>query len=252
MKFLIIGAGFISKKHFEAIWHVGGEVVGVLDKESDWKYAIKNTEADTIVILTPNYLHYEMVLEATKNNKIVLCEKPLVLENWQAEELVQYPNIFTVLQLRHHPNIERIISAKKEKNEITARFIVPRSDDYFKGWQGDDKKSGGILFVLGSHYFDLLIHLFGYPTGVRLYGYNHRRASGQFIGENYECDWILDQQSPREERSFIVNYQRIDLKQRTNLHQQVYEDLVQGKGVKAEDVIKLTKLINHVKNLAIN
>ena len=49
----------------------------------------------------------------------------------------------------------------KEMNYIEMDIGVYRDEKYFSGWKGDEGKSGGILFNLGIHYFDILFYLFG-------------------------------------------------------------------------------------------
>ena len=45
--------------------------------ETDWRDVIKRDDIDLVSIATPNYLHKEIAIEAAKNGKHILCEKPL-------------------------------------------------------------------------------------------------------------------------------------------------------------------------------
>lgn len=244
-RFLVIGSGFISQKHFEGIWHIGGKIVGVIDKNGE--DAIEMVDSDYVVILTPNHLHYPLIKKALNCGRIVLCEKPLVLKEEQVKELANYPQVFTVLQLRHHPNFLEIKKHITSFNKISMRFIVHRDEDYFMSWQGDEAKSGGVLFLLAPHYFDLIIQLFGYPTEARTLELTQRKARGIFRAKNYECEWLFDMTVPRDERTITLNGKKFDLMQKENLHKYVYEDLINGKGVRAKDTIKLTQLILYAK-----
>ncbi len=90
MKFLLIGNGFVASRHKEAIKTIKGEIVGIIDKdqgEDKWKEAVKTNDADCVVILTPNNLHFEMSKLAAEQGKIVLCEKPLVINSKQIKIL---------------------------------------------------------------------------------------------------------------------------------------------------------------------
>ena len=40
-------------------------------------------------------------------------------------------------------------------------YITSRGPWYDISWKGDEEKSGGILFNIGIHFFDMLIHIFG-------------------------------------------------------------------------------------------
>jgi predicted dehydrogenase len=101
MRFSIIGTGFIFPTHIQSIKSVGGEIVEAIGERSllSWQKIIKNPQTNCIVILAPNHLHYEMVLASAKEEKIVLCEKPLALSSKEVKELMNYSNIFTVAQL---------------------------------------------------------------------------------------------------------------------------------------------------------
>ena len=92
MKFAIIGKGFIYPRHIQAIKHIGGEIVDQIslkDGENAWKDMIKKTEADCVVVLTPNDLHYPMCKLALDSGKIVLCEKPITI-NAKANNVLSF------------------------------------------------------------------------------------------------------------------------------------------------------------------
>ena len=127
-KFRILGKGFIYPKHKFAIKSVGGEIV---EKDEDY-----------VVILTPNHLHYKMILE--NKGKKILCEKPLVLNLEDLKKIENQPDIFTVFQLRYHPKIQKLkkIIKKNEFYLINLYISVQRDEEYLKSWKGDIDKSG--------------------------------------------------------------------------------------------------------------
>lgn len=45
--------------------------------EHDWKKLVAREDIDLVSVATPGFLHKEMVLEAARHNKHILCEKPL-------------------------------------------------------------------------------------------------------------------------------------------------------------------------------
>src|SRR3989338_5826137 len=137
MRFSIIGTGYIMPRHADAIVnHVHGKIVDVANTsrgEDAWRDAVKNPRADCIVILTPNDLHFEMAMRSCEEGKIVLCEKPLVIRSSEARVLAGKPNIFVVLQLRHHPlvrQLKREISPEKTY-EIDMDIAVHRDPAYY-------------------------------------------------------------------------------------------------------------------------
>ena len=255
MNFLLIGNGFIAPRHKEAIKSIGGEITDVIDIKDDWKEAVKNTDAECVVILTPNDLHFEMAKLSAERGKIVLCEKPLAINSEHVEILSGYPNIFTVLQLRYHPDVEKIRSdiRKRDKNEIEMDISVYRDEDYYKGWKGQKERSGGVLVNLGIHYFDLLLHIFGDYKRVALETLNDKTGTGTIEGENYICRFRIstDEKRDNQRRIFNVNgnlynFSSQDNLSYENLHRFVYSDLLNKKGVLPSEALKSIKLIEEL------
>lgn len=245
LKLSILGTGYIFPTHLKAALEAGFEVVGY------------DTGEDVVAILTPNYMHFPMIIQEINKRKIVLCEKPLVLKSAQIKTLSRYPRIYTVLQLRHHPEIEKIRSLiKPYNNKIKLEAMVYRPPEYYEKWKGSREQSGGILFNLGIHYFDLLLWLFGMPNYYEIDYFTEKTAYGKLKGRNYECEWKLSTEvDPDKCKRFIeINGQRIDLSYKgnlseENLHKYVYEDLANGKGVtpyEQKDVVRLIEAIYHL------
>ena len=252
-KFAIIGKGFIYPLHAEAISKIGGEIVDVVDESNRpeaWKEMVKKTEADCIVILAPNDLHFEMAKFSSDYGKIVLCEKPFTIDSVEARILAKRPNIFTVYQLRYHPATKQLKSEiqKDKKYKINLELLFHRNDDYWKSWKGDKEKSGGTLFNLGIHYFDLLLYLFGKPKKVLTRYIDNKTGKGEIEGENYNCLWRISTREPKEaqRRIFKINDISYDLSSKENLHIYVYQDLLQKKGVTPKDALPSIELIEKI------
>lgn len=254
-KFAIIGKGFIFKVHSQAIAQIRGEIVEVVDESSGqdaWRDMVKNTDADCIVILAPNDLHFEMVMAAAQQGKIVLCEKPLVIKSGQARILAEKPNIFTVLQLRYHPLVKDLKSKinKNENYKINMDISVHRDEKYYKGWKGQKEKSGGLLFNLGIHYFDLLQYLFGREKQVNTLTLSDKTGRGIIEGNNYICNWKLstDEKKDNQRRVFKINgtdynFSSKDNLSYENLHTFVYQDLINKKGTTPGEALKSIILV---------
>ena len=264
MKFAIIGRGFIYNLHEEAISKIGGEIVDVVDESSGpntWKEMVKNTDADCIVILAPNNLHFEMAKYSAENGKTVLCEKPLTIKSEEARILMEYPSIFTVCQLRYHPLAKKIKLAlyrnevsgagsemKEGESVIEMDISVHRDESYWKSWKGMSDRSGGILFNLGIHYFDLLLYLFGEPTEISTHSLTDRMAEGTIKGKNYLCNWRISAEAPQDgqRRIFKINGVNYGFSSKENLHLHVYKDLLEKKGIIPEEALKSIELIEKI------
>jgi len=255
MNYSIIGTGFIMPRHAEAIYYTKGKIIDIVNTahgQNTWKKVVKNPKTDCIVILTPNDLHFEMAKEAAQNKKIVLCEKPLAIKSEHIKILTKFPDIYTVLQLHHHPKVKKLkkeISPEKDY-QIKMDISVHRDAYYYKSWKGQRERSGGVLFNLGIHYFDLLRYLFGMPTEIKTTKLNDKTGTGIIKGKNYICNWRVSTNTSRDEQKRIFkingtnyNFSSKDNLSYENLHRFVYEDLLEGKGITTQEALKSTKLI---------
>ena len=261
MRFSIIGTGFIFPSHVEAIRHVGGKIRDVVNTargEDRWREMIKNTDAECIVILTPNDLHFPMAMAAAEAKKIVLCEKPLTTKSKEAEILATKPNIFTILQLHYHP-LAKELKGKITKNqnyEVEMDVSVHRDEDYFKSWKGMKERSGGVLFNLGIHYFELLSFLFGKPKQLSLSALDEKTGTGIIKGENYHCNFRVSVGEKRENQRRVFkingvdyNFSSKDNLSYENLHQYVYEDLLKGIGITPSQAVESIKIIENLNKI---
>lgn len=60
--------------------------------ETDWCKVVTRNDIDLISIAAPNFLHKEIAIEAAKNGKHVLCEKPLANNLTEAYEMFEAVN----------------------------------------------------------------------------------------------------------------------------------------------------------------
>jgi len=256
MKYIIVGSGFIFRRHFLSIKETGGEILDVVNEThgrgDEWKKAITNPDADCVVILAPNYLHYEIAKAANEAGKTVLCEKPLALKSEHVKDLAGRENIFVVQQLHYHEGVikmRREIS-KDKHYDIHIDVDVHRDRHYFDGWKGNMELSGGPLFTLGVHYFELLLYLFGPATRAEMTSFDGKAGQGIIEGANYNCQWRVSVGAPvgQNKRFFNVNGIALNLSGKENLaeenlHNFVYQDLLQGRGVTPAQALPAIELI---------
>lgn len=250
----IIGMGFISSRHIQAIHRIGDEVLLTCDIDpekkadyTDWVLMMRDPkwkEVTHVAICTPNYLHYPMMMAI--QDKTILCEKPMAIESRHLKDLGD--NVNGVLQLRYHPKLQDLAP---ETVSVTAKMF--RDDTYWQGWKGDQRKSGGVLFNLGVHYIDLLIFLLGDPVKILKAEVGPKVAKGKVefmngIGE-YHIE-ILDNREGQI-RKILVDGEEVSLSDKDNLsyedlHWNVYNDLKNGIGTKSYVCSKSIKLIEQI------
>lgn len=190
IKFAVVGAGHIGKRHAEMIRRDdeaelvafadvrGKEECGAEDFNVPFFDSIEDLLAadldiDVINICTPNGLHASQSLAALASGKHVVCEKPMGLSKDNCERVIHTSlqksrNVFCVMQNRYSPPSVWIKSMIDE-GRLGDIFMVQlncywnRDDRYYKkgGWKGTADLDGGTLFTQFSHFIDIMYWLFG-------------------------------------------------------------------------------------------
>ncbi len=176
----VVGMGRAGKIHAENFLNRIGEakLIGIVEpveliaKQASQKLgvpywldaqeAIKTKDFDALIICTPSYLHPELIVEAAKAGKHVLCEKPLAISLTEAEKALKSAEREGIkLQLGYMRRFDRYYSEAKQrikKGEIGKPLIFKatgRDPSMPSGWMADPSLSGGIFLDMLSHDFDL-------------------------------------------------------------------------------------------------
>lgn len=297
--FALLGAGgYVAPRHLRAIRDVGGrllaaadphDAVGILDGYAfDVKFFTeierfdrymeklrRGPEAERIhwvSICTPNYLHDAHIRLALRVGAHALCEKPLVINPWNLDQLQAIEEetggrVHTVLQLRVHPDLvalrEKLLSERKERHVVQLTYVTARGPWYRASWKGSEERSGGIATNIGIHFFDLLTWLFGKSRGERVHLREPVRMSGTLELERADVSWFLSidvndlpvASVPGKAstfRSIIIDGDEIDFTEGfTDLHTRVYEASIAGEGFGIEDARPSIELVHRLRNLPV-
>jgi UDP-N-acetyl-2-amino-2-deoxyglucuronate dehydrogenase len=275
--FALIGAaGFIAPRHLRAIKDTGNNLVAALDKfdsvgiidsyfpNADFfveyerfdrhidKLHRRETMVDYISICSPNYLHDAHIRFALRSGADAICEKPLVLNPWNIDGLVDMEKetgkkVFNILQLRLHPSIiglkEKIQNGPKDKvYDVDLSYITSRGNWYHTSWKGDISKSGGVATNIGVHFFDMLSWIFGPVKESIVHVAKPEKAAGYFELERARVRWFLSIDSndipddvkakgQRTYRSIAVDNSEFEFSEGfTDLHTKTYEAILAGNG----------------------
>ncbi|MDP2683952.1 MAG: Gfo/Idh/MocA family oxidoreductase [bacterium] len=299
--FAITGvAGYIAPRHLKAIKDTHNNVVAALDPHDSvgimdnffpearffteferferhvekLHREDKGKEVDFVTICTPNYLHDSHVRFALRVGADAICEKPLVLNPWNVDALLDLENetgkkVYTILQLRVHPLlIELRKKIQKEKNnkkyEVDLTYITSRGSWYLTSWKGQIEKSGGLATNIGIHFFDLLIWLFGNVQQNEVHYSDPKTMSGYIELENARVRWYLsidEAKLPKEiikkgqktYRSLTINSEEVEFSEGfTDLHTKVYEDILSGGGYGLEATRPSIELAEKIRNAKIS
>ena len=141
----------------------------------------RDEAVDYVSICTPNYLHDAHCRLALRLRAHAICEKPLVINPWNLDQLAQLEEehgrrIHTILQLRLHPEVTRLraklAAGSGERTPVQLTYATHRGPWYRRSWKGDPLRSGTLAMNIGVHFFDLLPWLSGrssamWSTGAR-------------------------------------------------------------------------------------
>lgn len=214
-------------------------------------------KVDFVSICSPNYLHDSHVRFALRSDADAICEKPLVLNPWNIDSLIELEKdtgrrVHTILQLRLHPAIvalkEKVANGKSDgKHDVDLTYITSRGRWYLQSWKADDKKSGGIATNIGVHFFDMLHYVFGALQENVAHQRSDTKAAGYLEYEHARVRWFLSidaddlpdesrKQGLRTYRSIAVNGEDIEFSGGfTDLHTLSYQEILAGNGFGLEE-----------------
>jgi UDP-N-acetyl-2-amino-2-deoxyglucuronate dehydrogenase len=277
VNFALIGAaGYIAPRHLQAIKDTGNNLLAALDRfdsvgimdsyfpKADFfteferfdrhidKLKRQGQKIDFVSICSPNYLHDSHIRFALRNQADAICEKPLVLNPWNVDALAEIEKetgkkVYTILQLRLHPNIQALKKKVDEAKggqvfDVDLTYITSRGKWYFHSWKGEEIKSGGIATNIGIHFFDMLLWVFGKVQSSSVSAYEADHASGCLELERARINWSLSinedhlpdevkAKGKRTFRSLKMDGMEIEFSDGfTELHTDSYREILAGRG----------------------
>lgn len=176
-KWGILGPGNIARDFAQALNRVNGEVYAVAsrNKERAEKFArennvkkaygsydeiIKDKDIDVVYIATPHSNHYEYIIKSLNNNKHVLCEKAITVNERELEEALKIAReknliLEEAMTLFHMPLYEKVIK-KINKEDLGKVNMVQVSFGSFKEYDENNRffnldLAGGALLDIGTY-----------------------------------------------------------------------------------------------------
>jgi len=210
MRVAVIGLGFMGSTHLKALRNVrGAELAAVcttneralsgdltavqgnfggpgekldfsgIKKFRDIEGVLSDPEIDAVDICLPTDLHAAVAIEALRAGKHVLVEKPMALDGYSADRVLQEAEksrrVLMIAQvLRFLPDYVALRNAVTEGRLGLVRSAVFRrrcAAPMWGKWLKDPARSGGGVFDLLIHDVDICLHLFGVPESVSAAGY---------------------------------------------------------------------------------
>ena len=200
MRLGFIGAGAIARRHIEALLGDGIEIAVVCDVDearasdlasfagakasTSWQATLDADELDAVFVCTPPTHHVDPAVASLERGIAVYLEKPLargledgrkIVDAWQRSGAVcavgyQWRSLDILPMLREQIGDDvpgMLVSRSYGPTEPGRSDTLIAGADPAGSWFVDPKRSGGILFELGSHDIDLQCALAGPVVSVQ-------------------------------------------------------------------------------------
>jgi UDP-N-acetyl-2-amino-2-deoxyglucuronate dehydrogenase len=289
---LIGAAGYIAPRHLKAISRTRGHLscaydvndsVGIMDShfpdaafftefEPFASHVQRRADINYVSVCSPNYLHKDHIAFALRASADALCEKPLVLNPSDIDDLAQLEaetgrRVFSILQLRLHPAIvalrDRIAADTSGRiHDVDLGYFTSRGAWYHASWKGFEHKSGGIATNIGVHFYDMLSFVFG-PLKTNIVHHRAADASAGYLEfERARVRWVLSinrdhlpahtPEGQSTHRSITVDGQEIEFSGGfTDLHTASYANMLAGTGYGLDEVRPSIETVSHIRTAPI-
>jgi len=296
--FALVGAaGYIAPRHMKAIMETENNLVaaydpydgiGIMDSHfpqadfftelerfedflTQWK---RENALDYISIASPNYLHKSHIRLALQSGADAICEKPLVLNPDDIDELKRVEKetgkrVYNILQLRLHPSIialkekvsKELAQDPDKVYEIDLTYLTSRGKWYFESWKGKEEKSGGIASNIGVHFYDMLCWIFGDVEENIVNVKTPDCNAGTFRLKHANVRWFLSvnynyipqeirDSGMRTYRSITVDGEEIEFSGGfTDLHTRSYEEILKGNGFGLDEAYGSIRTVSTIRKL---
>ncbi len=176
----IIGHGFMGHEHETMLTQMDGiRVVGISDREkeqlADVKPGIKryqnneelfaDPEVQVVLIAANNNQHHDLVIQAARAGKDIICEKPVAMNVKELDEMTAAAKEcgvkFTVHHQRRLDPDFRVMKEIYDKKALGDVYTIKSSLYGFNGnmhdWHVYTAEGGGMLFDWGVHLLDQIL-----------------------------------------------------------------------------------------------
>jgi predicted dehydrogenase len=212
LRFVVLGAGFFSRKWIETIKASNdSEVVGIASRSRSvaeglkrdfgltdatlyaaWEEALGPSKADGVIITLPQMLHPEATVRALRAGLHVLCEKPLAVDMAGAravvEETRKYPDRVVMVNqnFRWRPHIQSMRRGIQEGVVGRVGHIMVECRQQIRrktveAWR--ERMEEPYLLDFAIHHFDLIRYLTGDEV-ARAVGLSFRPSWSWFEGNS--------------------------------------------------------------------
>ena len=139
---------------------------------TDYRDALADRDLDAVFVLTPNYSHYTITMDALKAGKHVFCEKPITnnyaLSREMAGEAKKQNRVLNIGVCNRYNKSVELIREYIEKGKLGELYHIYCSFRSYRSIPGlggaftsKEKSGGGVLIDWGIHFLDLILYITG-------------------------------------------------------------------------------------------
>lgn len=192
---------------------------------TDYRVALDDPEVQALYVLTPNYAHYTVTMDALRAGKHVFCEKPVTvnypLSCEMAQEADRQGKILNIgVCNRYHKSVEMLEQMNREGKfgklyHIYCSFRSFRSIPGLGGpFTTKAQSGGGVLIDWGIHFFDLILYILGDARIKSLTCDAYSEMAKDMKSYRYTSMWAEDtadvEHGANDVDDFITGYIRTD------------------------------------------
>ena len=139
------------------------EELGGVYHTTDYREALQRPDVDAVIVVTPTKYHIDVVLEAAKAGKHILCEKPMAMNQEECALMIEaaaknHVKLQIGFMRRFDKNFRRakeIVDSGAIGDVVTVKSLT-HGPSTPREWMYDIEKSSGPLAEVNSHDIDTL------------------------------------------------------------------------------------------------
>ncbi len=192
---------------------------------TDYHEVLADPEVEAVYVLTPNYAHYTVTMDALAAGKHVFCEKPITVNYELSKEMAAAAEkAGKILNIgvcnRYQRSVEMLEQYNREGKfgkiyHVYCSFRNHRSIPGLGGPFTDSKQSGGgALIDWGIHFLDLILYILGNAKIKSVTGNAYSEMAKNMKEYKYRSMWAEDtsdvENGVNDVEDFVTGFVRTD------------------------------------------
>ena len=240
----VIGCGRISQRHIPALHGMENVrikyICDLIESKAkdmqakypkvenvitDYQVALADQEVEAVWVLTPNYLHYTITMEALKAGKHVFCEKPVTvsyaLSKEMADEAEKQGKMLDIGVCNRYSTPVEMLEQWNREGKFGSIYHVYCAFRGFRNIPGlggafttKAESGGGVLIDWGVHFFDLIMYVLGGAKVQTVTCDAYSELAKDMKAYKYKSMWAEDtsniENGTNDVDDFISGYVRTD------------------------------------------